>query len=114
MSAKSRVQLSDADRKVICELGKSHKSLSHQQLTNLIAQQLNKPELGRSTVTGILKQSEKWLKCSDSSASKTVKHRGAQHEKLEQALMAWFGQARSRGALIMDRFIVEKAISFAH
>ena len=88
-------------------------AVSHQQLTNLIAQQLNKPELGRSTVTGILQQSEKWLKCSDSSASKTVKHRGAQHEKLEQALMAWFGQARSRGALIMDRFIVEKAKDLA-
>lgn len=54
MSAKSRVQLTDNDRKVICELAKSHVGLTQDKLTKLAAQQLNKPDLGRSTVTGTL------------------------------------------------------------
>ena len=39
---------SDADRKPICELAQSHKAFSHRQLTNLLFQQLNKPELQRT------------------------------------------------------------------
>lgn len=37
MSAKNRGQLSDADRKLICELAQSHTALSQQQLTNLVS-----------------------------------------------------------------------------
>ena len=96
MSAKTLVQLSDADRNLICELAQSHKALSRQQLTDPVSEQLNKPELGRSTVTGILKQSEIWLTCSDSSASKTVKHRGVQHEKRAQAVMEWLAKQGPR------------------
>ncbi|DBA74381.1 TPA: hypothetical protein ACH3X1_011145 [Trebouxia sp. C0004] len=109
MSSKSRVQLTDVDRKVICELAKSHAGLTHDKLTRLAAQQLGKPDLGRSTVIGTFKQSDKWLKVTPGTASKTVNHRGAQHAKLEQALYAWFGKATARGAAIVDRLIVEKA-----
>ncbi|DBB01248.1 TPA: hypothetical protein ACH3X1_001117 [Trebouxia sp. C0004] len=108
MSSKSRVQLTDVDRKVICELAKSHAGLTHDKLTRLAAQQLGKPDLGRSTVTGTLKQSDKWLKVTTGTASKTVKHRGAQHAKLVQALYAWFGKATARGAATVDRLIVER------
>ena len=109
MSAKTRVQLTDADRKLICELAERHSDLTQGKLTRLVADRLNKPDLGRSTVTGTLKHSAKWLKVTTSSASKTVKHRGPQNEKLEQVLMEWFRQARARGALISDRLLVEKA-----
>ena len=69
-----RVQLSDADRKVICELAQSNSDLKQDQLTDLAAQTLGKPGLKRSTVTGILKERTRWLNVSHSTAHKKVKH----------------------------------------
>ena len=114
MAAKaSRVQLSDADRKLICDLAQSNSNLTQEKLTRLVAERLGKPDLARSTVTGVLKHSDKWLKVSQTSASKTVKHRGPQNEKLELALIEWFGNVRARGGSIVDRLIVEKAKEIA-
>jgi len=55
------VQLSDLHRKTICQLADEHKSLSQDKLNALLQTPLNKPELARSTVTGILKERTKWL-----------------------------------------------------
>ena len=60
MSTK-RVQLTNLDRKVICELAIEHKALTQEELTALIRNKLEKPELARTTVTGVLKSSDKWL-----------------------------------------------------
>ncbi len=51
--SRKRVQLSDLDRKKICQLAVEHKRLSQDKLTALLQTQLNKPELARSTVTGV-------------------------------------------------------------
>ena len=58
--SRKRVQLSDLDRKKICQLAVEHKSLSQDKLTALLQTQLNKPELARSIVTGVLKERTKW------------------------------------------------------
>ena len=76
MSAKTRVQPTDVDRKVICECGQVHKDLSQQKLAALVAEKLNKPVLQRSTVTDTLKESAKWLSCTTTAANR-VKHRCA-------------------------------------
>ena len=49
------------DRKQICQLAAENLSLSQDKLTALLQVQLNKPDLARSTVTGILKDRTKWL-----------------------------------------------------
>ena len=66
--SQKRVQLSDLDRKKICELAVRHQSLSQDKLTALLQTQLNKPELSNSTVTGILKERTKWLALSNEAA----------------------------------------------
>ena len=48
----------DHDRKKICELQLAHRDLTQEKLTALIAGQLNLPNIKRSTVTGILKESQ--------------------------------------------------------
>ncbi|DBB00267.1 TPA: hypothetical protein ACH3X1_014094 [Trebouxia sp. C0004] len=69
----TRVQLSDADRKVICELARDNKDLL---LTALAATTLKKPGLNGPTVTGILSKRDKWLNISDSAvSSKKLKQR---------------------------------------
>ena len=84
--SRKRVQLSDLDRKKICELAVEHESLSQDKLTALLQTQLNKPALARSTVTGILKERTKWLALSNEAAGSKVRHRSAQWENLEKAL----------------------------
>lgn len=59
--AKTRVQLSDADRKAICELAKSNRDLSHDKLTRLAAEKLGK-DLKRPTVTQVLHDMKQQLK----------------------------------------------------
>ncbi|KAL3132737.1 hypothetical protein ABBQ32_009240 [Trebouxia sp. C0010 RCD-2024] len=100
MSVKSntRVQLSGADRKKTCELAQANRDLKQEQLTQLAAEAIGKPGLKRTTVTGVLKEKTRWLKVSDTTASTKVKHRAPQFEKLEQALIQWFGQIRARNA----------------
>ena len=68
--SRKRVQLSDLDRKKICELAVEHQSLSQDKLTAPLQTQLNKPELAGSTVTGILKECTKWLALSRQQAVK--------------------------------------------
>lgn len=109
----TRVQLSDADRKVICELARDNKDLSQDKLTALAATTLKKPGLKRPTVTGILSKRDKWLNISDSAASSKVKHRGPKHANLEAALIEWFGQLRVKNALITDSLVTEKAKALA-
>ena len=75
--SRKRVQLSDLDRKKICQLAVEHKSLSQDKLTALLQTQLNKPELARSIVTGVLKERTKWLGLSDEVAGSKVRHRNA-------------------------------------
>ena len=111
-TAKTRVQLTDADRKLICELAKSNRDLSQDKLTSLAAQQLGK-DLKRTTVTGVLKDSDKWLKCTHSSASRQIKHRAPQYEQLEAVVYEWFGQVRARDGQIIDSLLVEKAKALA-
>ena len=71
--------------KKICELAVEHPSLSQDKLTALLKTQLNKPELARSTVTGILKERAKRLALSNEAAGSKVRHRSAQWENLEKA-----------------------------
>ena len=111
--SRKRVQLSDLDRKQICQLAAENLSLSQDKLTALLQVQLNKPDLARSTVTGILKDRTKWLAISNEAAGSKVRHRGAQWDNLEQALMQWFAQLRSRNAVLTDKLLLEKAKALA-
>jgi len=52
---------SDLHRKKICQPAVEHKNLSQDKLNALLQTPLHKPELARSTVTGILKERTKWL-----------------------------------------------------
>lgn len=113
MGTGTRIQFSDSDRRQICDLHKAHPTLSHEKLTELASRQLKKPGLKRPSITGILKESQKWLNCEHSAASNKVKHRSAKHENLETVLMQWFGQMRAKGALLSDKLVSTKALSLA-
>ncbi len=102
-----RTQLSDSGCRQICELHHENRDLSQDKLTALIATRLEKPTLKRPAVTGVLKDSAKWLRIENSAASKTVEHTAAKHENLEKILMEWFGQERAKGAQLGDKLYAD-------
>ena len=112
MSAKTRTSLTNADRRLICELQRSNRDLSQDKLTALAAEKLSKPGLKRSSVAGIVKEASKWLSITETAANK-VNNRAPQHAQLEQALFTWFGQMRAKGANILDSLVAEKARDLA-
>ena len=91
-----RTQLSDSGCRQICELHHENRDLSQDKLTALIATRLEKPTLKRPAVTGVLKDSAKWLRIENSAASKTVEHTAAKHENLEKILRERFGQREQK------------------
>ena len=107
------ILIGDLDRKKIYQLAVEHKLLSQDKLTALLQTQLNKPELARDIMTGILKERTKWLALSDEAAGSKVRHRSAQWENLEKALMQWCGHRCSRDAMLTDKLLLEKAKALA-
>ena len=65
--------------------------------------------LGRSTVSDILKESDKWIA---TAAGSQTKKRAPKHEQLEEALFLWFGQARNAHLPLSEKILIEQAQNF--
>ena len=77
-------------------------------MTALLQTQLNKPELARSIVTDVSKKRTKYLVLSNEAAGSKVRHRNAQWENLERAVMQWIGHLSSRNAVLADNSFLKK------
>ena len=75
----------------------------------MIALKNHGTEIGCSTVSDILRESEKWLNTEDSSSMK--KYEGC-YVQLEEALWIWFGNIRPNNLPISDEMLREKAMMF--
>ena len=64
-----RQQFSDSDRQLICQIAKDNPGWTQQKVTEEAAKQFDLPGLKRTSVTGILKDSDKWLKAKDAGES---------------------------------------------
>ncbi|XP_058877789.1 tigger transposable element-derived protein 6-like [Acipenser ruthenus] len=65
--------------------------------------------LGRSTISDILKEKEKWLFRLPTDTS--TKARTPQQQRLEDALFLWFSEARARAMPVSDEILITKAKS---
>ena len=65
-----RIRFTDIERRKICEIQQKNSSWTQEQVTQAACEQLKKPGLKCTTITGILKKSAKWLKVEDSSGSR--------------------------------------------
>lgn len=80
-----RQQFSNDDRKTICQIQKDNPGWTQTQITDEAAKKLSLPDLKRTSVTGILKESDKWLSLSDAGGSK--RQRTVKWDKLEAVLL---------------------------
>ncbi|XP_064482539.1 tigger transposable element-derived protein 4-like [Ornithodoros turicata] len=105
-----RIGITFASKAVIC---KRKKDNPHLKLPDI--QQWAKSQLGldipKSTMADILSRSDKWLSA-DKENVNAVQERPGREGKLEEALLTWFGDLRSRGAPVNDMMLIEKAKIF--
>ncbi|KAG6550333.1 hypothetical protein Mapa_008296 [Marchantia paleacea] len=92
---KTRAQLSIADKQEICKMHEESPLLSHE---DILAQFLlkRKLQIGRSTVTKILKEKEKWLAVDCAGMADEGRRKRARKSPflgLEAALYAWYSQS---------------------
>ena len=64
--------------------------------------------LGRSTISDILKARDKWINVAECSGDLT-RARHAKHDRLEKALFLWLGDMNSQNAVVNDEMLIEKA-----
>ena len=69
-------------------------------------------DIGKSTVTDILKSKEKWIKEDGYSTSEKSRVRKGNFDNLECALYTWFIQARQKGLCLTDDLLKQKAKQF--
>lgn len=102
-----RVEISCSTKKKICELKRDNPHYTIQDIRQRIESE-DSLNVGKSTVSDILKSSEKWLKVTVKTAGHTrVLH--AKHEKLEDALAMWTSDMASHHAAVNDEMLIEKA-----
>ena len=105
-----RVEISGSVKQKICQHKLSYPKCTISGLIIYAQKELN-IDIGKSTISDILKHREKWLNLEDSSCS-TSRSRHAKHEKLENALFMWFNDVRSNHASVNDEMLIEKAKQF--
>jgi hypothetical protein len=105
MSTRKRTILSAAQKREICETKKREPNLSNTSLAQ-------KYGIGKSTVTDILKEKERWLAISEDQES-IKKFRGPKWPQLEKALGLWVDNALNTKQDIDDNILKNKAAFFA-
>lgn len=91
---KTRAQLSIADKQEICKMHEESPLLSHEEILSQFLLK-RKLQIGRSTVTKILKEKEKWLAVDCAGMADEGRRKRARKSPflgLEAALYAWYSQ----------------------
>jgi predicted DNA-binding protein YlxM (UPF0122 family) len=104
--SRKRVSLSAAQKRELCETKEKNPDLSNVEL----AVQYN---VGKSTITDILKEKERWLAISESQGS-VKKFRGPKWPQLENALSLWVDNALNTKQDIDGNVLKTKASYFAN
>lgn len=86
---RKRQDLTDEVKQAICAYKKDHPSTSQEKIAEAIQNKYNlyfRP--GRSTISDILKEREKWQNMTNASST-TFRHNAGKYPQLEQALSIW-------------------------
>ena len=85
-----RTEITIAVKKAICQHKRDHAKISQDRLVQFV-KDFYSIEVGRSTISDILKNSEKWLSFDSSTITEQKSNRITQtkHAELEEALFIW-------------------------
>lgn len=103
-----RTSVSVTVKKKICTYKHHHPKATQEEIRAITIKE-DGLEIGRSTISDILRESKKWFSAEDSSSTNKKEGRYVQ---LEEALWIWFGNIRSRNIAISDEMLRVKAKEF--
>ena len=99
-----RTQFTIAEKKEIVAYKRDHPKATQDEIGTHFEREWKK-QIGRSTISEILRDKEKW---SSIPRDTTLRQRSGKHENLEQALFTWYTNVRSK-KVINDDMLLEKA-----
>ena len=105
-----RTQFSVSEKKEIIAYKTDHPKATQDEIAAHFAKEWGK-QVGRSTVSDILRDKEKWSSTPKDSDT-MLRQRTGKHENLEQALFLWFNDVRLKNAIVNDDMLIEKAKTF--
>ena len=109
-SKRARTEITFRDKKDICLYKKEHPNASQDSIAQHFSHKLSK-HIGRSTISEILCDQERWVNTTEDSGN-SIRKRAPKFEELETCLYTWFAQARNKQAIICDEILIEKAKFF--
>ncbi|XP_064473501.1 histone-lysine N-methyltransferase SETD1A-like isoform X2 [Ornithodoros turicata] len=101
-----RTELTAGIKKLLCVRFKESPS-SHQELAEWAKRELSL-DVARSTITTLLKESEKWLNVG-ADESNSVRARPPKYASLETSLQLWLNDVRARGGVVTEAMFMEQA-----
>ncbi|CAK8694045.1 unnamed protein product [Clavelina lepadiformis] len=110
-SKRKRIEISTEKKQQICQYQRDHKKATQ----NEIRQHFNLKwgiNVGRSTISDILKQKGKWLSSDDIKRKSLTRARHCKEPELESAIFLWFTDVRSRNLPVTCDMLKEKAKTF--
>ena len=107
---RKRTEISVAVKKALCQFKKQNPKCSQDRAAQFIKETYD-VSIGRSTVSDILKCSEKWLNydCESRSEEKATRVTQPRHCQLEDALFMWFTNAEAHNLAMSDELLCLKA-----
>ncbi|XP_008302761.1 tigger transposable element-derived protein 6 [Stegastes partitus] len=107
---RKRTEITVAVKKALCQYKLEHPKCSQDRLVEFI-KDTYAVTIGRSTVSDILKHSDKWMAfvVNTSTEQKLTRIVHVKHAELEDALFMWFSSATSHNVAISDEILTIKA-----
>ena len=102
-----RTQFSIAEKKEIVAYKTDHPKSTQDDIAAHFAREWGK-QVGRSAVSDILCDKEKWT-CTPKDGDSSLRQRMGRYDNLEQVLFLWFNDIRAKNTIINDDMLIEKA-----
>jgi hypothetical protein len=100
------VALTNIQKKELCEYKIANSNKTYEEISKKFG-------IGKSTVGDIIKEKEKWLAITESSAATKKRDRGSEWPQLEEALAIWIDNANRANHTITGSIICQKALDYA-
>uniref|UniRef100_UPI00358F3611 tigger transposable element-derived protein 6-like n=1 Tax=Myxine glutinosa TaxID=7769 RepID=UPI00358F3611 len=107
---RARLEIAAGRKKELCLYKEDHPKATQEDVRRHFSLEWG-ITIGRSTVSDILKQKDKWLSLSEST-SQSTRSRACKEPELEASLLMWFNDVRSRDLPVNGEMIIEKAKKF--
>ena len=109
-SKRKRTEITIGIKKAICLHKKDHAKISQDRLVQFVKDTYS-IDVGRSTISDILKQSDKWMAYDESNKTerKSTRITQTKHAELEDALFLWHTNALTHNVAISDEILLTKA-----